>query len=414
MSAGHSHGASVEYAKASPRVRRWLALALAPFAIGIVAGLILLHPQPYQPASSTPLSGDLYDATVVSVNVLRCSGGGQCQAVVIEPSDGPEAGHPKALPPFSLNGDMPAFNVGEGVVVSRTVVPQSNEVIYNYADQQRSVPLAILGALFAVVVVAVARLRGLGALAGLAITYFVVVEFLLPALIDGKNAMLVALVSSGAILFVVLYIAHGFNARTTTALLGTLVSMILIAVLAEIFVGAAHLFGNTSEDATYVSTLVGQIDLQGVLLAGIVIGSLGALNDATVTQASAVWEIHAAKPDRGMFPIYRSGMRIGRDHIASTVYTLVLAYAGASLPLLIIFSLGRQSLARILTGDLVAEEIVRTLVGSIGLVASVPLTTAIAAVVVTRAGRKHDDSPSAAEGGPVPGDEDEPVQAEAD
>src|SRR5262249_10067076 len=136
--------------------------------------------------------------------------------------------------------------------------------------------------------------------------------------------------------------------------------------------------------------VVGQIDLRGVLLAGVIIGGLGALNDATVTQASAVWEIHQANPNRGVRQLYGSGMRVGRDHIASTVYTLVLAYAGSSLPLLIVFSLASQPLSRIVTGDIVAEEIVRTLVGSIGLVLSVPLTTFIAAAVVTRSG--HGDA----------------------
>jgi uncharacterized membrane protein len=183
------------------------------------------------------------------------------------------------------------------------------------------------------------------------------------------------------------YVAHGVSARTTTALLGTLGSLALTALLAAVFVSATHLTGLASEETTSLQSAVGDVSLSGLVLAGIVIGSLGVLNDVTVTQASAVWEVHAANPSQSRRRLYSSGMRVGRDHIASTVYTLVLAYAGASLPLLILFSVAGQNLTNVLTGDLVGVEIVRTLVGSIGLVAAVPLTTALAAIVVATSGR---------------------------
>jgi uncharacterized membrane protein len=190
-------------------------------------------------------------------------------------------------------------------------------------------------------------------------------------------------VGSSIIMLAVLYLVHGLNARTTTALLGTLVSLGLTGVLAGVFVAASHITGLASEEATYLLAVGGRLNLSGVLLAGVVIGSLGALNDVTVTQASSVWELHAVNPALRAVDLYRSGMRIGRDHIASTVYTLVFAYAGASLPLLILFTLADRRVGDILTSEVVAEEIVRTLVGSIGLVASVPLTTALASAVVT-------------------------------
>jgi uncharacterized membrane protein len=306
---------------------------------------------------------------------------------VVQPTEGPDAGKPVPLTTLSTGADVPTLRPGDGIVVSRFLNPADGTLTYNFADLQRTAPLGLLAALFAIVVIAVARLRGLAALGGLVVAYAVIVRFLLPALLDGKSPTIVALVAAGTIMFVVLYLAHGVNARTTTALLGTLVSLLLTGVLAQIFVSAAALSGLTSDEATYVKSIVGQVDLRGVLLAGVIIGGLGALNDATVTQASAVWEIHDANPTRGVGRLYRSGMRVGRDHIASTVYTLVLAYAGSSLPLMIVFSLASQPLSRIITGDIVAEEIVRTLVGSIGLVLSVPLTTFIAALVVTRSRR---------------------------
>jgi uncharacterized membrane protein len=393
MGAGHSHshGADETPTRAPREVRTVLGLALIPFALAIVVGLVVLWPQPITPgADAAANQTDLYDASVVSMHLLPC-GTGMCQSVVVQPSQGPDAGKPFPLPSMSNGADVPTLDPGTGVVVSRFQNPDDGTVSYNFADLQRTAPLGFLALLFAVVVVAVARLRGLAALGGLIVAYFVIVRFLLPALLDGKSPTIVALVAAGAIMFVVLYLAHGVNARTTTALLGTLVSLVLTGVLAQIFVSATALSGLTSDEATYVKSVIGQVDLRGVLLAGVIIGGLGALNDATVTQASAVWEIHGANPGQGVAALYRSGMRVGRDHIASTVYTLVLAYAGSSLPLLIVFSLASQPLSRILTGDIVAEEIVRTLVGSIGLVLSVPLTTLIAAAVVTRS---HGEPPS--------------------
>jgi uncharacterized membrane protein len=212
----------------------------------------------------------------------------------------------------------------------------------------------------------------------------VLTAFLIPALIDGRNPVAVGLASGSLILFVVLYVAHGISARTTAALLGTLASLGITGALATAFVSGARLSGLGSEEVMFLNANGVRIDLSGLLLCGIVIGALGVLNDVTITQASAVWELHGADPTAPAGRLYRAGMRIGRDHIASTVDTLVLAYAGSSLPLLILFTLGGQRFSDVVTSEIVAEEIVRTLVGTIGLMTSVPLTTALAAFVVTR------------------------------
>jgi len=184
------------------------------------------------------------------------------------------------------------------------------------------------------------------------------------------------------IVFVALYIAHGFNFRTSAALVGTLATLIFTGLAAAIAVWMTHVSGLSSDEVSFVQTIVGTIDVRGLLLAGIVIGSLGVLNDVTVTQASAVWELHHNNASASLHDLYRSGMRIGRDHIASTVYTLIYAYAGASLPLLILFTLANRQWSDVLTSDVVAEEIVRTLVGTMALVASVPITTMLAALLV--------------------------------
>lgn len=208
-------------------------------------------------------------------------------------------------------------------------------------------------------------------------------------------------------MLIALYMCHGLTARTSVAVLGTLVSLLLIGLLGSLFIGWAALTGNTDDNTGLIHGLYPDIDMSGLLLAGVIIGSLGVLDDVTVTQTSAVWELHEANPTLGRRALYRAAIRIGRDHIASVVNTLVLAYAGAALPLLLLFSIAQSSVADVANSELVAEEIVRTLVGSIGLVASVPVTTALAALVVS-ADRPdtRDDRPEArepAKAAPAPG-----------
>jgi uncharacterized membrane protein len=191
----------------------------------------------------------------------------------------------------------------------------------------------------------------------------------------------VAIVGSAAIAYVALYLAHGFNPMTTVALLGALGSLGLTALLAQVFVGLSRLSGFASEEAILVKLSAAQIDASGLVLAGIVIGALGALDDVTVTQASAVWEISAANPNLTARELYRSGIRVGRDHVASVVNTLLLAYAGAAMPLLLFFVISDAAVLDAANEEVVATEIVRTLVGSIGLVCAVPITTWLAARV---------------------------------
>lgn len=252
---------------------------------------------------------------------------------------------------------------------------------YSVIDVRRGPPMLLLAGLFAVAVIVVGRLRGLTALIALAISFAVLSFFILPAILHGSDPLLVAVVGGSAIMFVALYLCHGISARTSVAVVGTLVSLSLIGVLGSLFIGWAHLTGNTSDETGLVHALYPDIELHGLLLAGFIIGSLGVLDDVTVTQTSAVWELKQADPTMTARRLYRAGIRIGRDHIASTVNTLVLAYAGAALPLMLLFSIARRDVLDVATSEIVAEEIARTLVGSIGLVASVPVTTALAAIL---------------------------------
>lgn len=263
---------------------------------------------------------------------------------------------------------------------------QSKVATFTFADFSRGSSLALLAAVFAVLVVLVARLRGFLALVGLFVAFVVIVEFLLPAILIGRDPLLVGTVASAAIMFVVLYLAHGVSVRTTTALLGTMSGLATAAGLAHVAVGAAHLTGVTSDDDLTVGALAGNVNLSGLLLCGIVVATLGVLNDVTVTQASAVWELHELQPEASARRLFTGAMRIGRDHIASTVYTIAFAYAGASLPVLILIDLSQRPLVETLTSSALAQEIVSTLVGAISLVLAVPLTTAVG-VVLVRASR---------------------------
>jgi uncharacterized membrane protein len=276
------------------------------------------------------------------------------------------------------------FAVDDPVVVSWSGGDPDDPASYQLVDFQRGGSLGWLGALFAAAVLVLGRWRGLASLVALGIGFVVLLEFVLPAILSGRSPLAVAVVGAGVIMFAVLYLTHGLSARTSTAVLGTLVSLALIGVLGAAFSAAARLTGLDDQTNALITSLGTGVDARGLLLAGMVIGALGVLDDVTVTQTSAVWELHAANPRLGAPGLFRAAMRIGRDHVASAVNTLVLAYAGAALPLLLVFRLSGRSLVDVATSQDVAMEIVRTLVGSIGLVASVPVTTAVAALVASR------------------------------
>jgi uncharacterized membrane protein len=265
---------------------------------------------------------------------------------------------------------------------------------YIFVDFVRTLPIVLLALLYAVVVIAVARWRGLRALIGLVGAYFVLVSFMLPGLVEGKPPLLLALVGSTVIMIGVLYFAHGFSARTSTALLGTIFGLGITALLAAWATDAANLAGvGNSEAATLVNTSA-NISISGVILCGLIISGLGVLNDVTITQSAAVWELYELAPGTSARKLFTSAMRIGRDHIASTVYTIAFAYAGAALPILIIVMLYDRPLADTLTSAELSEEVIRTLVGSIGLVLAIPVTTLIAVLVVKATGIRSGGFPA--------------------
>jgi uncharacterized membrane protein len=269
---------------------------------------------------------------------------------------------------------------GQRVELTRITQP-GGAATYYISDFQRDRPLLVLAALFVVVVLAFGRFQGLRALLGLAASIAVIVVFIVPAILAGRPPVLVAIVGSGVVMVVTLYLAHGFHRKTTAAVVGTAGALLLTAGLAQVSVELTALTGLASEEARVAAFEVSGLSLQGLLLAGIIVGGLGVLDDVTISQSSTVFELRGAAPEAGLGQLLRAALNVGRDHISATINTLFLAYAGAALPLLILFTLSQQPVASVLSSEIVAVEIVRTLVGSIGLIAAVPLTTLLAAAL---------------------------------
>jgi uncharacterized membrane protein len=358
-----------------------MALAVAIIAFAVLAGMIVLRPGegPHVDQFVFGFADEVLPAEVDSVETVPCSYAADLNCNVVVFSDGTDT----VTQEFPDEAGQPHFETGDPVLLSVTVAEDGSAAV-NYYDRDRGWILLIVALAFAGAVVLLGRMRGVAALLGLAISVGILVWFIVPAIIDGRDAMLVALVGGGAIVLISLYLAHGFTPLTHIAAIGAFGALALATALSWIVVELAQFTGLGSEEAFYLLSLP-DIDLTGLLLAGIVLGSIGALDDVTVTQASSVWEVAQANPTLEQSAYFASGLRIGRDHIASTVNTLLLAYAGAAMPLLILYSLSGLSLGAVASSEVVAVEIVRTLVGSIGLVASVPMTTWLAAREVARA-----------------------------
>ena len=387
-----------------PVAARIVVSLLAVIGLAVVVGAVLLWPSgskadvplPFQNGqggavtntqAGTVASSTLADCGSPSVGQVLTgqpapgvAGSGTCVQSLVSIDSGPNRGAQTMLE-FSRGPGQPNLLAGEHIRIFRQV-DQQGATTYGFYDYERGWPLALLAAAFAIVIVAVARWRGLRALIGIVIAFAVLVVFMLPALRDGAPALPVALVASAAILYAVIYLAHGVSLRTSSALLGTLASMVLAAFLSWGAVKLTHLTGLSQEQNNEVAAYLGNVSIQGLLLAGFIVGSLGVLNDVTITQASTVFEMaHLGHGSRR--EVFLRAMRVGSDHIASTVYTLVLAYAGSSLPLLLLLSVANRSLTDVLTSESIAIEIARSAVGGIALALSVPLTTAVAAVLAT-------------------------------
>jgi uncharacterized membrane protein len=365
----------------APAVRITVVALLLPLVIATVAGLVLLWPSGDPPEVE---GAQRSDATVLDVRECaeppQGGGGEACREADVRIDSGADDGVVVVVPvPFGAGA--PDFEAGDRVIVG--AVPDAPiESRYELLDYQRQLPLLILVLTFAAAVIVLSRWRGVASLASLVLSIAVLITFVLPALLDGRPPLAVAVVGASAIMIATLYLSYGVSVRTSVALLGTLFSLTLTGVLGLVFTSAGRFTGLADEASVYLGAVGASIDIRGLLLAGLVIGALGVLDDVTVTQTAAVWELADADPEASRRALFAAGLRIGRQHVSATVNTLVLAYAGASLPVLLLFAVSGQGPLDTVTNELIAQEVVRALVGGLGIIAAVPLTTLIAALAV--------------------------------
>jgi uncharacterized membrane protein len=261
----------------------------------------------------------------------------------------------------------------------------NNELQAYYVDYKRSTPLAILLGAFVLSILIMGRWKGLGSLIALGISMLMITGYVIPHILGGEDPVKVSLIGSVILLAITLYLTYGWNLKTHASVLSIMLALLLTGALSLLFVSLARLTGYGDENTMYLMQASSiQIDPRGLLLGGMIIGALGVLDDLVTSQSAAVVEIHDANPALGFRRTFQKAMRIGQDHVAATVNTLVLAYTGASLPLLLIFTLGNGNYGFFINSEFLAEEIVRTLVGSLGLIAAVPISTLIAAILITQ------------------------------
>ena len=456
MSHAHGHGHAPELApQQAKRVRVLLAAIVVPLVLVALVGLVAIYPSTNTKMGSRAFlsqGSSLARLEVTSLDVTGCqgvfggmqSGYGTTGSAGSSGADGAGAGSSGSNGSGGVGADGAGTNAGtsgatssadssllkdavcakvikgkgKGLVVPIHVPTESRKFVsvgdqvnamytpaaisagtpFIFIDFERAQPVGILALVYLVVVVAVAGRKGVLSILGLAAALAVLVGVMIPALLAGTNPVVVVCVCALAMLILALYLAHGISVRTTTALLGTVAGLVVTVILAQLSAIYAHLNGASSEDAIALTTSVPGINMSALLVCGMVLAGLGVLNDVTITQASAVWELHGANPTMGTWKLARVAMRIGRDHIASTVYTLAFAYAGSALPLIMVAALIDRSVwATILSGE-IAEEVVRTLVSSIGLVLAIPATTLIAAFLSVRTA----DKAAIADGAGVP------------
>lgn len=392
----HSHGevTPLEHGERR-RVRRVLAAITLPLLVATLAGLVALWPGE-NPMGSLPLQGEDSEVARARVTEIVPIGGAE-----LDPEKGADVrglllsgmGEGTEVP-IQVPGEIlvNGLAVGDTIQVIFTLDAMGTGSPYVFYDFERGTALLLGFLAYLAVVGLVARWRGLAAVVGLFASLAVTGVFILPAIMGGANPVFVVLTGSSAMMFLAVYLAHGISIRTTTALLGTFAGLVITVAIGYAGIYGARLTGAQSDTALVISTAFPSLSLRDLLLCGLIIAGLGALNDVTITQASAVWELHAANPQMPRARLMKGGMRIGRDHIASTVYTLAFAYVGTALPMLMIAALIDRTLLDFLTASEIAEEIVRTLVSSIGLILAIPITTALGVLLVPRSSQTQPES----------------------
>lgn len=375
----------------STRGGRLVVALLGMLTLSVIVGLIALWPPDGTQVGSSA-GGPIQRADVDAVVRFNCplSRREPCQGLRFELADGPNTGSRGEL---TLPGtsESPAIQPGDTIRVLRNDViggfeappPEAGQEAFAFVDFERRAPLGLLAVIFVVLVLVLARGQGLRSLLGLVISLVVVTQFIVPAILAGSSPLLVALIGALAVMLVTIALAHGLGPKSLAAVLGSAGTLLVTALLALIFVELAHITGFTAVESQALkgdAAFEGRsLSLAGLVLAGMVVGALGVLDDVTVSQASVVIALRRANPAQAFPRLFREALAVGRDHLSATVNTLVFAYVGAALPILLIFETQGTSLGDALNRESVATQVVGMLVGSVGLVLAVPLTTALAA-----------------------------------
>jgi uncharacterized membrane protein len=279
---------------------------------------------------------------------------------------------------------QPKYKKGEKVLISYSHDFEGNEVFY-ITDFIRRDALTWLFFIFVGLAVAIGKWRGASSLLGMGLSFLVIFMFILPNIYEGRDPIFIAILGSLFIIPLTFYLSHGFNKKTSVAMVGTFTALVITGILARTFIEATKLTGYASEEAGFLQVAKqGAMNIKGLLLAGIIIGVLGVLDDITISQAAIVQQLKEANPRISSTELFSRAMNVGQDHIASMVNTLVLVYTGAALPLLLLFIDNPHPFSEVINYEIIAEEVVRTLVGSIGLIAAVPITTVLAISLMSK------------------------------
>jgi uncharacterized membrane protein len=362
---------------------RFLAIPVLALAVITVVGLVALWPSAEQHrGKSQAFGGQTVAAEVTAVRDIRCPGPTpqRCRQLQVK------VGARSAALTLGPSNIAPHVEQGDPIRVQPIAAPPGAKHVepYAFAGLDRRGTLLWIVIAFAALVFVMTRWRGLLALLGLGLSLLLVTQFIVPAIAQGSSPLLVALVGSLAVMFVTVGLTYGFSPQSAAAILGIAGSLLFAAVVGTIAVHAARLDGQSSEYSTVLSQANARISLQGIVLGGLVIASLGVLADMAVTQASAVMALRRANPGLSPRALFSSGFGVGRDHLVATTHTLVLVYVGATLPLLLVLHSVGVGFTDALNAQDVAEPIVATLVGAMALLISVPLTTALATLLVSR------------------------------
>jgi uncharacterized membrane protein len=358
---------------------RTLAASVAVLAIATLAGLAALWPHGGTPSASATAAGGATGATVVSTSTKDCGGPTRQSCLYVRARLDEGRDRNRVVPVLIGPADF-APEVGAGQAIR--VLGEGGT--YAFAEVDRRAPLLWLAVAVAIAAVVLVRLRGVLAVLGLAVSLVLVTRFVLPAILDGRPPLLVALIGAMAVTIVTLALTSGLGVQSMTAFVGIAATLLVAAVLGAAFAHIDHLDGRSSDAANALIAAGSHISLQGVVVAGVVLGALGALTDTAVTQASAVMALRRAAPALGARDLYREAFAVGRDHLSATVHTLVLAYVGATLPFLLALHATSTPVADALSSQQLAEPIAATLIGTLALLLCVPVTTALAALLAAR------------------------------